>query len=69
LGSFFFFATPLIKHSLCFPLSLNACFCISHNVLLVVRIVGLLFAREMAVLGPFWLWTSLALQTLIFWHN
>jgi len=39
------------------------------SVLLVVRVVGLLFALEMAILGSFWLWTGLALQTLIFRHN
>jgi hypothetical protein len=32
----------------------------------VVRAVGLIFALEMAILGSFWLWTGLALQTLIF---
>jgi hypothetical protein len=32
--NFFPFMTLLIKHSLCFPLSLNARFCINHNVLL-----------------------------------
>ena len=47
----FSFATPLIKHSLCFPLCFNARFCMNHNVLLVVRVVGLLFALEMAILG------------------
>ena len=65
----FVFATPKIKHSHCFPLSFNARFCINHNVLLVVRVVGLLFALEIAILGSFWLWTGLALQTLTFWHN
>jgi len=34
--------------------------------LLVVKVVGLLFALEMAILGTFWLWTGPALQTLIF---
>jgi len=28
---------------------------------LVVRVVGLLFALKMAILGSFWLWTGLAL--------
>jgi hypothetical protein len=32
----------------------------------VVRVVGLLFALEIAILGSFWLWTGLALQSLIF---
>jgi len=68
-GKLFSSATPLIKHSLCFPLSFNVRFCINHNVLLVVRVVGLLFALEMAILGSVWLWTGLTLQTLIFWHN
>jgi len=36
------FVTPLIKHSLYFPLCFDARFCISYNVLLVVRILGLL---------------------------
>jgi hypothetical protein len=39
-GKLFSSATPLIKHSLCFPLSFNVRFCINHNVLLVVRVVG-----------------------------
>ena len=29
----------------------------------------LLFALELAILGSFWPWTGLALQTFIFWHN
>jgi len=66
LRSIFFLCDSLIKHSLCFPLSFNARFCINHNVLLVVRVVGLLFALEIAILGSFWLWTGLALQSLIF---
>jgi len=66
---FFPFATPLIKHSLRFTLCFNARFCMNHNVLLMVRVVGLLIALEMAIWGSFWLWTGLALQTLIFWHN
>jgi membrane protein required for beta-lactamase induction len=36
------------------------------NVLLMVGVVGLLFALEMAILGSFGLWTGQALQTLIF---
>ena len=39
--NFFPFATPLIKHSLYFPLCFDARFCINHNVLLVVRVLGL----------------------------
>jgi hypothetical protein len=69
LGSIFSFATPLIKHSHCFPPFLNACFCINHSVVLVVGVVGIPFALEMVILGSFWLWTGLALQTLIFWHT
>jgi len=65
-GANYFFATHLLKHSLYSPLTFSACLCINHTVLLVVRAVGLLFALEMAILGSFWLWTGLALQTLIF---
>jgi hypothetical protein len=55
LGWNFFFATVVIKHSLAAlgPLSLIACICIDHNDLLVVRVVGLIFALEMAILGSF----------------
>jgi hypothetical protein len=36
---------------------------------MVVKVVGILFALEMVILGSFWLWTGLALQTLILWRN
>jgi hypothetical protein len=52
-GVDFFFVSPLIKHSLCFPLSFNARLCINHDVLLVITVVGLFFALEMAILGSF----------------
>jgi len=62
-----FFSLRLLRYAL--PLLYTyflACFCINHNVSLVVRVVGLLFALAMAILGSVWLWTGLALQTLIF---
>ena len=46
--------------------SFNVCFFINHNILLVVRVVGLLFALEMAISGSNWLWAGLALQTKVF---
>jgi hypothetical protein len=49
-GRIFPFATLLIKHSLWRPIPFNARFCINHNFVLVVRVIGLLFAREMAIL-------------------
>jgi len=42
-------------------------FCINYNVLLVVKVVGLPFALEIAILGSFWLCT--ALQASFFWYN
>ena len=64
-----FFLSLLLKHSLCFSLLLNACIYINHKVSSVVRVVGLLIALEMTILVSLGLWTGLALQTLIFWHN
>jgi hypothetical protein len=69
LSQFSFFVTLLIQLSLCFLLFFFACICLNHNVLLEVRAVGLLFALKMAILGSVWLWTGLALETLIFWHD
>jgi hypothetical protein len=52
LGSIYFpllllyLSIPFTSH---FPLCFDARFCIIHNVFLVVRVLGLLFALEMAI--------------------